>query len=327
MRTRAQYRTPCHAGGGNSGKPWRHVMRLMRLGLCLAAALAFWSLRVEASLAADSYNLTTIEYPGARATFVNGVNDRGDMAGSYRVPGTRHAILIRDGVFITPPPTSTLGANWSEAYKSNGRGDIVGDFSLDNGFTVHGFLVTSRDYELRTIDFPGACNTHARAINESGTVVGFWEECDSEGGLLALHGFIWSKGEFSEVDFPGATNTFLTGINARGDIVGSWQSESTIHGLIFSQGQFLSFDAPFPDTDTEPQDINAPGDIVGAYYDADGVGHGFLAAGETFTTIDYPGATRTAVAGINSAGQIVGTHSEGGPNQGFVGQPGNKKKP
>ncbi len=33
--------------------------------------------------------------------------------------------------------------------------------------------------------------------------------------------------------------------------------------------------------------------------------------------------------GINSAGQIVGIHvdSEGGPNRGFLAQPGNKGKP
>jgi uncharacterized membrane protein len=299
------------------------VRTTMRVGLCLASALVFWSPRVGASLAADSYSMTTIDYPDARATFASGINNRGDIVGSYRIPGTRHAMLIRSGVFIALPPASILLTNWSEASKSNDRGDLVGRFMDDDG-VFHGFLASGRDYALRTLDFPGAGDTQPRAINESGTVVGFWYRLEDD----TYHGFIWNKGEFSEVNFPGAIHTFLTGINSRGDIVGSWQTESNIHGFVFSQGQFLSLDAPFPDTDTEPTDINDLGHVVGAYYNESGT-HGFLVAGETFATIDYPGAARTAVSGINSAGQIVGTHADspGGPNRGFLGQPGNKKKP
>ena len=278
-----------------------------------------------ASLAEDAYHMGSIVYPGARATFVCDINNRGEMVGFYTIPGTRRVLLVSDGEFVTFPPTHTLGANRTTGYGLNDRGDIVGEISFDNGFTVHGFLLRGRDPEPTTLDFPGACNTHARGINESGTIVGFWEECDSE-GFIAIHGFTWSKGEFSEVNFPDARDTYLTGINARGDIVGAWQSESVIHGFTLSKGQFQSVDAPFPDTDTEPLGINARGEIVGAFYSPDG-NYGFLLAGGTFNIIEYPGATGTAVYGINSAGQIVGVRSLGGPNQGFFGQPGNKKKP
>ncbi len=301
-------------------------MSIVRVGLCLAAALVFWSLRVEASLAADSYSMTTIDYPDAKATFATGINNRGDIVGYYRVGTTRHAMFIRDGAFITP--TDILATNWSEASKSNDRGDVVGRYVDEDGI-LHGFLASGRDYALTLLDYPGSNDTRPRAINESGTVVGFW--CNAEG----CHGFIWDKGDFSILDVEGAANTYLTGINERGDIVGSWDDGSTTHGFVFSKGQFSSIDAPSPAvaggvTGTELLDINALGHIIGVYYDADGVGHGFLKEGQTFTPIDHPdGGGGTAVYGINSAGQIVGAYACPGQTarHGFLGQPDNKKKP
>ncbi len=304
-------------------------MRIMKVGLCLAAALVFWSLRVGASPAASSYTLTTIEYPGEDvwSTFTTGINDRGDIVGGYITPPTGHALLMRQGTFIELP-AGTLG----EASGCNDRGDLVGSYTDQKGFT-RGYLARGGDYVPTILDAFGSDYTQPRDVNESGTVVGFWHKLEDE----TYQGFVWHKGEFSEINIPGATNTYITGINARGDMVGLWEDEeANRYGFVLLHGQFIDLDTFFSETHLEPMGINDLGQIVGTYSDASGT-HGLLLAGSTITAIDYPGAIKgsTVVYGINSAGQIVGTYrarypdAEGGhvARHGFLGQPGNKNKP
>jgi uncharacterized membrane protein len=126
-------------------------------------------------------------------------------------------LLIKAGQFIPLAPTTILGTNFSEAYKINDRGDIVGIF-LDDNDLFHGFLLSKG--VLTTLDFPGTSETFATGINESGTVVGFWDLLDADGNDLAEHGFTWKDGAFTEVNFPGSADTDVLGINARGDLVG-----------------------------------------------------------------------------------------------------------
>jgi uncharacterized membrane protein len=279
-------------------------------------------------LAASSYaqfTFTSIDFPGAKVTIVRGINNHGEIVGDYGdSPLHSHAMLIKDGQFLPLAPTTVLGTNYSEAFKINDRGDVVGYFLGDDGF-FHGFLL--RKGVLTILDFPGASDTYAYGINESGTVAGSWDLLDSNGNLLAGHGYIWNNGNFSDVGFPGSADTSVTGINARGDFVGVWDEGSTspiAHGFVFSKGRFISFDVPFPGaTWTQGNDINAVGHIVGSYGFASGPIHAFLAVGATFTTIEYPGGAQTTVWGINSAGQIVGTYRDylGGPVHGYLAQP------
>jgi uncharacterized membrane protein len=275
------------------------------------------------------FTYTSIDFPGGTLTTTLGINNQGDIVGSYRITPPRHALLIRVGNFIPLAPTTILGTHFSEAYKSNDRGDVVGQYIGDDGF-FHGFVL--KDGGVTTLDFPGASDTFGYAINESGTVAGYWDILDSVGNLIAYHGFTWKDGAFSEVDLPGAADTAVLGINAAGDLVGLWDSGVTSpvgHGFVSSHGKFTSFDVPVPgSTVTQANDINASGHIVGAYVDANGVTHGFLMRGATFATIDFPGAARSLAWGINSAGQIVGTYRTDPvqPPHGFLAEPGNKSK-
>jgi|ERR1019366_988334 uncharacterized membrane protein len=278
-------------------------------------------------LAASSYaqfTFTSIDFPGAKVTIVRGINNHGEIVGDYGdSPLHSHAMLIKDGQFLPLAPTTVLGTNYSEAFKINDRGDVVGYFLGDDGF-FHGFLL--RKGMLTILDFPGVSDTYAFGINESGMIVGAWDFLDSSGNVLATHGFIWDNGNFSEVDFPGSSDTTVFGINARGDLVGAWGSNKSDpgQGFVFSQGRFISFNVPFPGaTWTQGNDINARGHVVGSY---GWPMHAFLAVGATFTAVEYPGAAQTTVWGINSAGQIVGTYHDhpGGPARGFLGQPSKK---
>ena len=277
--------------------------------------------------ASAQFTLTSVDFPGGTLTTARGINNHGEIVGSYRVVPPRHALLVHGGNFIPLAPTTVLGTNLSEAFKSNDRGDVVGDFTGDDGFT-HGFLLSQGI--VTTLDFPGASDTYARGINESGTVVGQWDLLDALGNILIVHGFTWSNGTFAQFDLPGAGDTYLTGINARGDLVGGWDPAITSpleHGFACSKGQCFSFDFPGAPL-TQANDINALGQIAGTYIDAGGAQHAFLADGANFTSFDFPGAVATAAWGINSAGQIVGNYfNADNVRHGFLAQPGNKTKP
>ena len=289
-------------------------------------ALTLLTLVISASA---QFTFTSLDYPGSTLTTARDINDHGQIVGAYQIVPPRHALLIKNGQYIPLAPETVLGANFSEAFKINDRGDVVGDFLDIFGFS-HGFLL--RKGVLATLDFPGASDTLALGINAAGTVVGYWDLLDANGNLLAVHGYTWKGGSFTQFDFPGATDTSLFGINDRGDVVGGWDPGLTSpieHGFICSNKQCTSFDVPVAGaTITQGDDINAHGDIAGGWVDAGGALHGFLLADGNFMSLDFPGATTTIAFGINAAGQIVGRYnSADGSNHGFLAQPENIGKP
>jgi len=286
------------------------------------------ALLVSVTSTSAQFTFTSLDFPGSTLTTGRGINNHGEIVGAYRLEPPRHAYLFKAGQFAPLAPSTVLGANFSEAYKNNDRGDIVGYFQDDIG--SHGFLL--HEGVVTTLDFPTASETLALGINEAGTVVGFWNIRDADGNLLAVHGFIWKDSTFSQIDFPGAAATYLYGINARGDIVGEWDSDifgTIVHGFVLTKGQFITIDVPFAGASyTQANDINAQGSIVGTWIDGDGVPHGFLAEGAKFTSIDYPGSVGTTEWGINSAGQMVGNWFDSdGNTHGWVATPDNKGKP
>src|ERR1700735_2474341 len=62
-----------------------------------------------------------------------------------------------------------------------------------------------------TIDVPGAADTIAVGVSDSGVVSGFYT--DSSG---SNHGFLDRDGRFTTVDVPGAADTFVTHNNDLG---------------------------------------------------------------------------------------------------------------
>src|SRR5215467_8387834 len=101
--------------------------------------------------ASAQFTFTSIDFPGGTLTTTRGINNNGDIVGSYRITPPRHALLIRAASYVPLAPTSVLGTNFSEAFKSNDSGDVVGDFIGDDGFT-HGFLLNETG--ITTLDLP-----------------------------------------------------------------------------------------------------------------------------------------------------------------------------
>jgi hypothetical protein len=205
-----------------------------------------------------------------------------------------------------------------------------------------------------TVNFPGSSLTVAEAINNSGTLVGFYDDASGNthgfslaGGVYSTLdftgadatfakdingsgmvvgdavlggndvGFLLSGDAFSQIEVPGADSTDAAGINDLGQITGSYQSGGAAGGFLFSGGAFTYFDVPGAD-DTLPGGINNAGQIVGSY-DIGGVNNGFLLSGGAFTALDFPGASNTFLTGINDLGQITGFYFDNsGDADGFV---------
>lgn len=277
--------------------------------LILLACVLF----VSAASAYAQFKFINIDCTAGGETSARSINNLGEIVGRTGpdLNGNDHAVLIKDGKCIPLAPDTVLGTNWSEAWKNNDQGEIVGFFYDDAGYP-HGFLLSKKGV-LTQLDFPGAGDTEAWGINASGTIVGNFDDYDQNGNWIATHGFVWRKGNFSQLDYPGSGDTTANGISDFGAMVGYWDSGPTAivgHGFLRSnQGKFINYNVPIVGVEnSQPNDINDLGLFVGLYADADGVLHGFQQAGPWFTSIEYPDAFETTTWGINIFGLIVGTH-------------------
>jgi probable HAF family extracellular repeat protein len=85
----------------------------------------------------DSGNFTTLDYPGAIHTNAFGINNAGDIVGTYfTAPNAAHGFLLMDGVFTS---IDFPGAVRTEVLGINSRGEIVGDYT-DTANRIHGFV-------------------------------------------------------------------------------------------------------------------------------------------------------------------------------------------
>ena len=234
-----------------------------------------------------------------------------------------------------------------EGGKINNNGDIVGDYTASDG-THHGFLLAEGRFS--SIDYPGAVWTQAIGINNrcddnradetrgdenqcednhgdnnhghnnQGDIVGFYF---SEDGVV--HGFLFSKGDFTSIDFPGAAGTNAWGINDNREITGGYTDDGAdgkTHGYVRSkEGDFSSFDPPVENRYNYGRGINNAGDIAGIYRIAGqtDVTHGYVRIAGSFSLIDFPDAVNTNVPAINNQGDIVGNYSaEDRVNHGYL---------
>jgi hypothetical protein len=192
-------------------------------------------------------------------------------------------------------------AVWTQAYRMNARGDVVGFYQDASG--MNGFLLRGKKYE--TIRYPGAAMTHARGINERGEIVGDYVH----GGMT--HGFVLRNGVFTTLDVPGANATQLWDINAHGEISGQYQATAggAWHGFVWRRDEFRFLNIPNA-TMSAGYGINIHGQVVGHYRLPDpsapaGVSKmfGFLWNDGEVTHLDHPSPNRMSCA------QGIGNHS------------------
>jgi hypothetical protein len=124
-------------------------------------------------------NDTPIDYPGAVATIVTGVNNAGTAVGYYvDAHGATHGFVYSLGLGYTTPAGQPSGANGTFFTGINDHDQITGYYSDAMG--THGFVMTGSTFV--TIDAPGAADfTDVTGIDDSGEIVGY--EVDAATGL------------------------------------------------------------------------------------------------------------------------------------------------
>jgi uncharacterized membrane protein len=129
-----------------------------------------------------------------------------------------------------------------------------------------------------TVTVTGASSVVAAAINDSGTVAGFFA---SPAG--ATEGFVLRpSGQMSVLDFPSATMTRALGVNDAGEVVGDYRlgtgAAARTHGFTWTQrGGFTTIDGPDGAVDTTISGVNNAGELVGWYVTRAGATNGLLA--------------------------------------------------
>jgi probable HAF family extracellular repeat protein len=201
----------------------------------------------------SGYNITTLDPPGSTETHAVGVNNAGQVVGSYLdKTGSAHGYLFSSSGYTT---LDVPGFPSTELTGINDSGQIVGNYYDTHVGGGHGFLLSGGTYT--TLDVPGSGYTTAEGINASGQIVGWYDNATGS------HGFLLSGGTYTTFDVPGSLYTFAQGINDAGQIVGEYVlSTGGSRSFLLSGGSYTTVDVPDP---SGANGINNAGQLVGTY--------------------------------------------------------------
>jgi probable HAF family extracellular repeat protein len=283
----------------------------------LAAALILL-IATPAGAPGATYEFSTLDVPGAAATFAHAINDRGQIVGAYMAGDSWKTVgfVGSKGRFRTldvPTSDSTMATG------INNQGNIVGTFSAGEQL---GFLLNQgkKKFKRISVNVPNSgdiCMTRADSINNRGQIAGHYlDNCDTSSGQ---RGFLYGGGKFRAVDVPNASISAVTGVNDGGAVVGYYEDASTgaVLGFVKKRDVVTAIEGAFPLA------INNGGKMVGYYYDG-GTVRGFVSTGtsaDDFHAIDFPGASSTFASGVNKAGQVVGWYTDDTGTHGFLAKP------
>jgi len=215
-----------------------------------------------------------IMFPGSAQTRITGLNNTGVQVGFWSASGRTHRIAgwyLENGRYHSVADNASSAVN--ELLGVNDHDVAVGFYTdargLDHAYTYD--IATKR---FGAITVPGASSVVAAAINNAGTVAGFFT---SRAGRT--EGFVLAPGgELSVLQFPRATATRATGINDAGEVVGYYQFGPGMHGFTWTRTRgFATVDGPGGAVSTAISGVNDAGDLVGYYTDRAGRTDGLLA--------------------------------------------------
>jgi len=253
-----------------------------------------------------SLRFSPIDFPGSVATTAFGINERGEVVGSYTDSSNRTHGFVRIGELFRS--VDFPGALITQARGISPAGEIVGSYRLpgEPPVNAHGYLLT-RGGEFRRVDFPGHPNTIAQRIGPDGTILGCYHDTDT---MDTMHGIVVNGTEFTEFEMPTSMHNGATPDGSI--IVGLYTDMDSEKGraYLLKSGDFVPFDVP-GSIFTAGWDISPSRRAVGVYQDAAGRFHGFIVDRHwKFGTIDYPGAALTRAFGINPRGDVVGNYAD-----------------
>lgn len=264
----------------------------------LAILLMMAALPSAPRASAASYAFTTFNIPGATQTYYSGINNAGEIVGSFVDAASASHSFIQSGATYTT--IDVPGASETIATAVNNADQIVGYFVDSIG--AHGFVFDGTNYTSFDVPNINPPDTQPLGINDAGEIVGV--SYDSVG----RHSFIKEGEAYTMLDHGTAEiPMFALGLNDAGLVVGQFFDSSLVsHGFVYDGTTYIPLDAPgaiaeFDESVTAAYGINSAGEIVGVFNN--GRSGGWLRSGTTYTEFDVPGFW---ASGINDSHQIVG---------------------
>ncbi len=270
-----------------------------------------------------NFAFVPIDFPGAGATQVRGINNSGQIVGSYGANNNAisgvgdshdltenlHGFLFSKGIYST---IDHPGANWTYPQAITDSGKVAGFIGeYDQRGWVTGQLIGYLQDGQNFADFQEeGRNMFVQDASDQGPVVGFAHDGGGTGP-----GFIYDKGTFTNISKPGTATTYFSGTTEMGTTVGYGA------GSFFTvrRGALSPLQVPSGYINFGISDINNLSEFAGTCQDGNGI-HGFVMRNGTVTTIDFPGADATEVHGLNDRGDVVGVYYLNGVSRGFVGR-------
>jgi len=262
-----------------------------------------------------TFKFTKDNVPGATATEPGGINNAGVSVGLYTdSSGTQHGYILNGKKVTTlDDPNAAAGTTGGSNLNPNGAVSVVGSYtSAKTGESV-GFLYKGGKYT----DIPGpkgAVATFGSAINDSGSIVGYYTDSSK-----VTHGFLLKGGKYKTLNVPKALDTYATGINKSGEIVFFWiDSAGAYESSLYNGKTYKTINIPGVPNSLS-LDINAAGDVCYQWIDSAGANHGALLHAGKYYKFDYRSAAGTYGGGINDKSNIIGGYqaTSGGPFNAF----------
>jgi len=225
----------------------------------------------------------TENFPRSAQTQVTGLNDNGVTVGFWSTENNKNQINNNFGFFAVggrhfrkvdfptsnnsrPPVNQLLGVNDS--------GIAVGFYNGSAG-NSHGYTYNTHTGRFRRVHIPGATSVTAAAINNKGSIAGFYT--NAKGVVRSF--FLRRGGRLVTFGRPGKPMTQAFGVNDAGEVVGAWTTKggSTFGFTWTIRHGFREVNDPKGVGSTIINGVNDAGDLVGFYTGKGGHTNGMLA--------------------------------------------------
>jgi len=286
------------------------------------------------------YKFIGIQYPGAIRTTLEGLNNHGDIVGTYLdSANVSHGFVLANGKMteLDYPGKATYLRGINDSGRIAGYfGDPYGNGGIVNtsGFTwnrLRGFTLLQYTGNSTDANPNGPFEILAQGLNDGGSVVG----SVYNGAAFNNHSKIWRRNTvrdfcFSAWTFGGYEHGVVAmGIANSGFVVGYGvaSSQNTDDALVeYPDGTCKKFDTGLNSGFVRLTAISSNGQqLAGTYWHAAYPGlaasSGFVWHAGQAETISYPNAESTEVNGVNVVGVVVGTANVNGSYIGFVAIP------